>query len=79
MATDPIMPNPQVYPKCGAPDCNRPYVLRRGIVLKGPSWVEEWVWARDCKHKKAAAKMVDLRRRKDKQPTRSARSARSHG
>jgi hypothetical protein len=50
------MPKVCGYPKCRA--CGTPYVLRRVfIVLPKPG--AEWLWQRDCKHKKAKPVAVD--------------------
>lgn len=44
------MPEVRSYPKCSA--CGTPYILRYVfIVLPEPG--AEWIWQRDCKHKKA--------------------------
>lgn len=67
--SDLIMPNPQVFPACSEKGCGAPYVLRRGHAFDGKKWTEEWAWFRDCKHKKAEAKMVDLRRKVRKRRT----------
>jgi hypothetical protein len=46
------MPEVRAYPKCSA--CGAPYILRYVfIVLPEPG--AEWLWQRDCKHKKAPA------------------------
>lgn len=48
-------PQPKAWPAC--PTCDTAYVLRRAIVMrtegKRATMGEEWVWQRDCKHKKA--------------------------
>lgn len=40
----------KAYPKCSA--CDLPYVLRL-VCIVFPKAAQEWVWQRDCKHKKA--------------------------
>lgn len=60
---DDIMPDPQVFPVCSQEGCGSAWVLRRGHIFDGKKWVEGWAWMRDCKHKKAEAKMTDLRKR----------------
>lgn len=71
-----LTPNPKVYPVCSV--CDAPYVLRRAMSLTGKTWETTWAWFRDCepgckrKHKKAVAKLVDLRR--GEQAVRAGRS-----
>jgi hypothetical protein len=49
-----LNPQPKVYPVCSYPDCRVPYVLRRAMRLDTTTGLRsEWVWQRDCKHKKA--------------------------
>lgn len=48
------MPKVEVYPVCS--ECRTPYVLRHALFvfdsqMKGTP--NQWVWRRDCKHKKA--------------------------
>lgn len=49
---------PKAWPQCS--DCKAAYVLRRAIVFAskpGPrkaTMRHEWVWQRDCKHRRAA-------------------------
>ncbi len=56
-------PNPEVWPRCS--ECKVDYVLRRAVVfVTKPNWLRrlmitnEWVWQRDCKHRKAAPEVV---------------------
>lgn len=60
-ANSDIDPQPLVFPACST--CDAPYVLRRGHTFNGKKWTEEWAWFRDCKHRKAEAKLVDLRKK----------------
>lgn len=54
----------KAYPKCS--ECDTAYVLRKAFVFhttsgkgtKKATLNEEWVWQRDCKHKKATPKLV---------------------
>jgi hypothetical protein len=43
------IPKVRTYPVCS--ECKAPYVLRRAWLIQ--SNTEEWIWQRDCKHKKA--------------------------
>lgn len=45
-----LMPKVKCYPLCSA--CKRPYVLRFVLAIF-PKAREEWLWQRDCKHRKA--------------------------
>lgn len=53
-----VRPDPKVWPECTAPDCGVAYILRHGWQFQGGQLNEGWFWQRDCKHKKAPAKMV---------------------
>ena len=46
-----ITPDPEVWPVCT--ECHVPAVLRRMMVLGAGSTHWEWLWQRDCKHKRA--------------------------
>lgn len=50
-----VMPSPQTWPVCS--ECDTDYVLRRCFVFRDGGIVSEWLWQRDCKHKKAEAKI----------------------
>lgn len=50
------MPEVRAYPVCDALDCDTPYVLRRCWTF-GAETQEQWLWQRDCKHKKAGARV----------------------
>ena len=56
-------PNPKAWPRCS--ECEVDYVLRRAVVFgvgrDGPrsmTIINEWVWQRDCKHRKAAPEVA---------------------
>ena len=51
-------PHPVVtyYPRCGK--CRIPCVLRQHMTFGGGDLATKWLWARDCKHKKAALEIV---------------------
>ncbi len=51
-------PKIKAYPKCNT--CDVAYVLRLAHVLGDQRWTHEWVWQRDCKHKKAPPKLVKV-------------------
>lgn len=46
-------PKIKAYPYCSS--CGRAYVLRLSLAFlpQARKWLEEWLWVRDCKHKKA--------------------------
>lgn len=44
------MPKVRAYPLCSA--CAAPYVLRLVFIVL-PKAGQDWLWQRDCKHKKA--------------------------
>ena len=50
-----LNPQPRAWPACS--ECGVAFVLRRAVTFKTlPKSLivaEEWVWQRDCKHKKA--------------------------
>lgn len=50
MTDDDLMPNPTVWAQCS--ECGTDYVMRRWWSLS-KGWI--WLWAIDCKHKKAEA------------------------
>lgn len=52
----PYQPTPTVWPRCS--ECDVDYVLRRCFVFNGRTGYD-WLWQRDCKHKKADAAIVD--------------------
>jgi hypothetical protein len=62
-------PDPKAWPRCS--ECKTDYVLRRAIVFKiGRSGSRDksqmmisndWVWQRDCKHRKAHTEVVNKR------------------
>lgn len=55
MTDDQVQPDPAVWPECS--ECGAAYVLRRCIVFSGdPGY--RWFWQRDCKHKKAEARIA---------------------
>ena len=56
---DQLNPNPLVYPVCG--ECETAYVLRRAYLFGARQVTEEWIWQRDCKHKKAEPTLIDKR------------------
>lgn len=41
--------------------CDTPFILRRAHLLKDDTWIYEWIWQRDCRHKNSVSKMVDGR------------------
>lgn len=55
-------PQPKVFPQCS--ECKTAFVLRRAIVFSGRNssrpirLTNEWVWQRDCKHRKAAPEVA---------------------
>lgn len=55
-------PKPKAWPQCS--ECKTAYVLRRAIVFSGRNGSRrmhistEWVWQRDCKHRKAAPEVA---------------------
>lgn len=51
-------PEVVAWPVCEEPECETPYVLRRCLAMNGNEWKMEWLWQRDCKHKKAGARVV---------------------
>lgn len=65
-------PDPKAWPRCS--ECKTDYVLRRAVVFgtgrdgsRSMSIANEWVWQRDCKHRKAqpeVARKVDKKRSK---------------
>jgi hypothetical protein len=57
------MPKVRGYPKCSA--CESPYVLRLVCVIS-PKPGEEWLWQRDCKHKKAPPVAVEAEPARDR-------------
>lgn len=54
-----IQPDPSAWPACG--ECGVAYVLRRVMRYdtNPPKMFMDWVWQQDCKHRKAAAVVVD--------------------
>ncbi len=52
-------PEVKVWPVCDAPDCETPYILRRCMTFTATDLNYEWLWQRDCKHKKASAIVYD--------------------
>lgn len=44
------------YPTCEK--CGAAFVIRCAIVLVNSRWKEDWVFARDCKHRRDQVKMV---------------------
>lgn len=67
-------PDPEAWPRCS--ECKTDYVLRRAVVFRagrdGPrsmSIANEWVWQRDCKHRKAQPE-VDRKINKNKRSKR---------
>jgi hypothetical protein len=57
--TTDAMPVVGVYPRCS--ECQLAYVLRLCMRLSTAtaSLTSEWLWQRDCKHKGAAAELVE--------------------
>lgn len=75
----------QHYPICS--DCGAPYVLRRAILfdVKMKEITPEFVWQRDCRHKKAPPKIEHVtpppqpRKEPKRRPSRAKRSSLSPG
>ena len=71
VANTALNPQPTSCPYCS--ECGIDYVLRRAIVFnakpgsRSMTIHSEWVWQRDCKHRKAAPKMASAKtsRRKE--------------
>lgn len=55
MIADTVHPTVTYYPKCS--ECGLAFVLRRCFSFGLNEWL--WLWERDCKHKKAAAEVVE--------------------